>query len=98
MNRKTQPISIHATVETLLTHPAWLMRRRLPVVERDNTLSGALDYTSLQDAVGEAGGMASRDPLENLLSLAGLYWLTVAQLLNSMLGIAGSRKGDGHER
>jgi len=96
MNRKTQPVSVNAPVETLLSHPGWRKRRQLPVVERDNTLAGMLDYTSLQAAVAEAGGVVPRDPLENLLSLAGLYWLSVAQLLDSMLGLARPGKGRQH--
>lgn len=96
MSRKTQPVSMHATAETLLSHPGWATRRRLPVVERDNTLAGVLDYTFLQEAIGNTGIVRPRDPLENLLSLAGLYWLSVAQLLDSMLSIA--RPGGGERQ
>lgn len=94
MNRKTQPISTHATAGTLLSHPGWVSRRRLPVVERDNTLAGALDYGYLRDSVGDREGISSRDPLENLLSLASLYWLSMAQLLDGVLSIARPAKGE----
>ena len=93
MNRKTQPISVHAPVETLLSHPGWTTRRRLPVVERDNTLAGALDYSHLLDSLGETATVKSRDPLENILSLASLYWLTLAQILDGILSIARPEKG-----
>jgi magnesium transporter len=93
MNRKSQSVFTQASAETLLSHPGWRTRRRLPVVERDNTLVGALDYNRLHDSVGEMGTASSRDPLENLLSLAGLYWLSLAQLLDSLLSIPGSDKG-----
>jgi magnesium transporter len=94
MTRKTPSVSAHATAETLLSHPGWATRRRLPVVERDNTLVGILEYNNLRDAVGEPEVASARDPLENLLSLAGLYWLSVAQLLDSVLGTAAPDKGD----
>ncbi len=94
MSHKTQRVSVHAAAESLLSHPGWAARRRLPVVERDNTLVGVLDYTCLQEAMGETGSVERHDPLENLLSLAGLYWLSMAQLLDSVLSIAGSDKGE----
>jgi len=93
MSRKTQPIVAHATAASLLSHPGWMTRRRLPVVERDNTLLGALDYSTLQDSLSEMDTVISRDPLENLLSLAGLYWISLAQLLDSVLSIVSSDKG-----
>ena len=80
MNRKSQSVFTQASAETLLSHPGWKTRRRLPVVERDNTLVGALDYMHLCDSVDEMETTSSRDPLENMLSLAGLYWLSLAQL------------------
>ncbi|WP_172597662.1 magnesium transporter [Sulfuriflexus mobilis] len=94
MSHKTQPLSAHASAETLLSHPGWATHRRLPVVERDNTLVGVLHYSYLQDSVLETGSFSSRDPLENLLSLASLYWLSVAQLLDSLLSIARPDKGE----
>ena len=97
MNHKTQEISINAMTETLLSHPAWASSRRLPVIERDNTLAGALDFARLQESIAVGDTIATRDPLDNLLSLAGLYWLTVAQLLNSMLGKVDLRKRGGQE-
>lgn len=94
MSRKTHPISVHATASTLLTHPGWDTRRRLPVVERDDTLLGVLDYQHLRDSVGQTETINSRDPLENFLSLASLYWLSVAQLLDSVLSMTRPGEGD----
>lgn len=93
MRRKTQAISAHARLDTLLAHPGWSTRRRLPVVERDETLVGVLDYPRLQEAT-TASSDSEQDPLQNLLSLTSLYWLSVAQLLDSMLNIGGRSKGD----
>lgn len=92
MNHKTQSVSAHANTEQLLAHPGWATLYRLPVVERDNTLVGVLDYRRLQDATSERE-VTSYVPMQNLLSLAGLYWLTLAQLLDSLLGKAGPGKG-----
>lgn len=93
MSRKSQSVFTNASAETLLSHPGWKTRRRLPVVERDNTLVGTLDYNHLRDSVGETEAANTPDPLQNLLSLAGLYWLSLAQLLDSLLSIPGSDKG-----
>lgn len=93
MRRKTQSVSAHARLDALLDHPGWTTRRRLPVVERDNTLVGVLEYPQLQQATG-TGRSRAKDPLQSLFSLTSLYWLSVAQLLDSMLNIAGKGKGE----
>lgn len=95
MNRKTQALSAHATAESLLLHPGWKTRHKLPVVERDNTLVGVLDVNVLRESVDPEQAMVSRDPMENLLSLASLYWLSIAQLIDGMLSTSVRRKGDG---
>ncbi len=94
MNRKAQPVSAHTPAATLLSHPGWTSRHRLPVVERDNTLVGVLDYSHLRSSMGESETVSSRDPLENILTLASLYWLSLAQLLDSILSIARPKTGD----
>ena len=94
MSRKTQPIYAHVTAQSLLLHPGWATRRRLPVIDRDDTLLGVLHYTSLLDSAGGMDTLHARDPLENLLSLASLYWLSVAQLMDSVLSITRTDRGD----
>ena len=94
MSHKTQPLSVYAHVNTLFSHPGWMTRRKLPVVERDNTLVGVLHYRNLQDLMNETQASISRDPLDNFFSLASLYWISVAQLLDSVLNIAKSDQGD----
>ncbi len=94
MSRKTQPIYAHVTAQSLLLHPGWVTRRRLPVIDRDDTLLGVLHYTSLLDSAGGMDTLHARDPLENLLSLASLYWLSVAQLMDSVLSITRTDRGD----
>ncbi|MFW2372728.1 MAG: hypothetical protein ACN4GM_06360, partial [Gammaproteobacteria bacterium] len=94
MSRKTQPIYAHATALSLLSHPAWATRRRLPVIDRNNILLGVLHYSQLHELLGDMDSRHSRDPLENLLSLASLYWLSVAQLMDSVLSITRTDRGD----
>lgn len=94
MNRKTHRVSAFAKAETLLDHPGWVSRRSLPVVDRDNTLVGALEYSYLRESVGVTEDSASDDAMDSLLSFAGLYWLTVAQLIDSVFSIAGVKKGE----
>lgn len=84
MTSKTQPVSVHASADSLPSHPGWSSRRRLPVVERNNTLVGVLEYRQLQDVMDKAGSFSRPDPVENLLSLTHLYWISLAQLLNSI--------------
>jgi hypothetical protein len=94
MFRKTRSISAYARADKLLKHPGWTVRRRLPVVDRDNTLVGALDYRHLKDALGVNEENVPPDAVSSLLSFAGLYWLTVAQLIDSVFVIAGSGRGE----
>jgi magnesium transporter len=93
MNRKLQPLSVHVSATSAMLHPAWKTRRQLPVVERDNTLLGMLEYSSLQEMLSTKEDIVAHDPLANLISLAGLYWLSLAQLLDSLMST--SRYGRG---
>ncbi len=93
MMHKVLSISAHVDYESLLQHPGWRSHRRLPVVERDNTLVGTLHYTRLQEAVGNLNAGADINPVNGFLSLAGLYWLSLAQFLDGILSIS-SNKGD----
>ena len=64
------------------------------MVERGNALAGVLDHAIVLKAAGEAGSPAAQDPLENMLSLASLYWLSAAQLLDSLLSMTRPGKGE----
>lgn len=94
MNRKTHRISAFAEADTLLTHPGWVVRRSLPVVDRDNTLVGSIELSRLQEVYGDIEDDEKADSMETLLSFAGLYWLTVAQLIDSVFSIAASNRGE----
>ena len=92
MSRSVRSVSVHATADKLATHPGWKGRQRLPVVESDNTLVGILDYARVKEIVEREQGLTN-EPAENILSLAGLYWLSMVQLLDSLLNIAAINKG-----
>jgi len=92
MNRRPQPLAVRASAEALLSHPGWQRRRRLPVVERDNTLVGVLDYVRVLE-LAEHRDRTYPDTGGGLVSLAGLYWLSVIQLLDSLFSMAGASKG-----
>lgn len=92
MDRTIKPVSLHASAEALLSHPGWVTHKILPVVERDNTLVGLLQHSQLLEAIGEATVGELRNPLGSLLSLTGLYWLSLAQLLDNMLSFTEKEK------
>ena len=94
MSRKVYSVSARATAESLLSHPGWLTWQKLPVVDHSNKLVGVLDYKKLRASVGEYETESQRDPMDSLLSLVGLYWLSLAQLLDSVLGIGKFDKGE----
>lgn len=93
MMHKVQSISAHVDYESLLQHPGWRSHRRLPVVERDNTLVGTLHYTRLQEAVGNLDARTDINTVNGFLSLAGLYWLSLAQFLDGILSIRSDKGG-----
>ncbi len=98
MTRKTRRVSAYASAKTLLDHQGWLTRRRLPVVDRDNTLLGVLEHSRLQAAFADSGvDTESSDPVDNAMSIAGLYWLTMAQLMSSVFSISRPEKESRHE-
>ena len=92
MQRKVPILSAHASIESLLSHPGWRNRRRLAVVERDNTLVGGLEYAHLQDVAGEVAAV-EQGAMPGLFSLLGLYWMSLIQLLDSLFSLSGNRGG-----
>lgn len=91
LNRKIRPVSVYAGIDKILSHPGWVNRQRLPVVDSDNTLVGILDYGRVKGVV-DTDASVTRDPMENVLSVAIVYWLSMVQLLESLLTVATSRK------
>ncbi|WP_455201267.1 magnesium transporter MgtE N-terminal domain-containing protein [Kaarinaea lacus] len=91
MTRKVLPVSVHAGTEKILDHKGWANRLRLPVVDSENILVGILDYARVRGTV-DSDITLTRDPMENVLSLATLYWLSMMQLLESILNITAIKK------
>lgn len=77
-----------------MTHPGWNKRLNLPVVDRDNTLLGELEYNTLKQSLGEIKSLSDSDPIDTALSLFSLFWFSIGQLLDSLLSIADTKKGD----
>lgn len=89
LSRQIRTLSVNLSSDRLLTHPGWANRQRLPVLDSDNTLVGILDYSRVkQISIKES---ETQDPMENLISLASLYWLSSMQLLESLLSIKVSK-------
>ena len=87
MNSKVKKLSALADAATLVNHPGWLKHRRLPVVDRDQTLVGVLDYDAVQEANRENVYSAQPRPLENLMALGVFYWIHAAQLLVGIFSV-----------
>lgn len=94
MKRKTYSVSVHAMKEALLEHPGWKNRLSLPVVDRDNTLLGVLDYSDLKESLGDARSVTPFDPLDGLLSMMSVFWKAIGQLLDSLFSISEIKKED----
>ncbi len=90
---KTHAISVNTGTDQLLSLPAWEAHRDLPVVGKDNVLLGVLEFTRLKASTGE-NPVVQQDGLDGLLSLTGLYWLTLAKLLDGILSNERTQKGE----
>lgn len=91
MSPKLRPVSVRAGIDKILAHPGWTQRNRLPVVDTDNVLVGILDFARVKGSV-ESDMSLNRDSMGNLFSLAALFWLSMVQLLESLLNIATIKK------
>jgi Mg/Co/Ni transporter MgtE len=88
LSRQKRP---HLLISSLLLdvtdHPGWLNHRLLPVVDRNGVYMGELDYETVrkygQDVLHPEH---NREAFSSLLSLAGVYWLSVSWLLDCLLG------------
>jgi magnesium transporter len=94
MNARMQSLSARANIAALHEHPAWSKHRRLPVVDRDRTLLGVLEYSALQNTADLAKTAASPGALENLMALGVFYWIHAAQLLVGMFSVVTRGQGD----
>jgi len=78
-------------LSSALLHVGWQTHRCLPVVERDNTLVGVLEYRTLLSISGNGPGDVTRpDAVSSVLNLATLYWIAMAEILDTVLGGRGN--------
>jgi len=88
LSRKKRPaVLISSPLLDIMDHPGWLNHRLLPVVDRNGIYMGELDYETLRK-YGEdfSQPVQHREAFSSLLSLAGVYWLSVSWLLDCLLG------------
>jgi len=89
------PVVLYArsSLRSVETHPAWLSRDHLPVVDRDGVLQGVLPRSLLQDE--EHGVNPDRADAEDLAitqhALADIFWLALSPLFRGA-STTGSRK------
>ncbi len=83
-----------ASLRSVETHPAWLSRDHLPVIDRDGVLQGVLPRALLQDE--EHGVNPDRADAEDLATtqhaLADIFWLALSPLFGGA-STTRSRKG-----
>ncbi len=85
----TPPVILPAGMKltSALHHIGWQTHRCLPVVARDNTLVGVLEYRALLSITGNGQDHGTRaDAVSSMLSLASLYWIAMAEILDTVLG------------
>lgn len=93
MNRSVESVSAHTRLENLVNHPAWGKQHSLPVVDKDNSLIGILHYGRLKELRGKETD-TRQDPVETLLTITNLYWITMVELLGSVFSMRGGRRGE----
>ena len=72
-------------MQEMINHPGWISNRQLPVVDRNGVYLGELDYETIVSYQTESN--LDRKPLEpfgSMLSLAGIYWLSVSWILENV--------------
>jgi len=88
LSRQKRPtVLISSQLLDIMDHPGWLNHRLLPVVDRNGVYMGELNYESLRmygEDLSHPG--QQREAFGSLLSLAGVYWLSVSWLLDCLLG------------
>lgn len=86
MNRHAASVSVHARIKRLSSRPEWQQVRSLAVVDTDGAVIGMLHYQALLQAVAEtATEHPATDAFGSMLSIAGLYWIAIAQLVDAVI-------------
>ena len=83
MGRHAPSVSVHARINRLLSRRDWQQVHSLAVVDTDGVVIGLLHHqTLLQNAAQLTQDNPSTDAFNSLLSIAGLYWVAVAELVD----------------
>lgn len=83
--QKRPHILVTGYMQEMINHPGWISNRQLPVVDRNGVYLGELDYETVVSYQEESS--LDRKPLEpfgSMLSLAGIYWLSVSWILENL--------------
>ena len=83
--QKRPHILVTGYMQEMINHPGWISNRQLPVVDRNGVYLGELDYETIVSYQTESN--LDRKPLEpfgSMLSLAGIYWLSVSWILENL--------------
>jgi len=80
---RTPFLRTRARIAAARAHVGWQNQRRLPVVESDGTLVGAIDYrTVLEEFASAEAAPEPVDTLGGVLDLVQLYWVAMANVLS----------------
>lgn len=83
MRAGTPHLSPHATMDSIVSLPAWDTALSLPVCDRGKRLVGVLDFESVREALAASRGHASELGLNNVVvHLAQTFLVTMSGLLN----------------
>lgn len=86
MEHDSASLAVHARIKTLPSRQEWQQVRSLPVVDAEGVVIGLLDYGRLLQAVGETAlEQQASDAFASMMSIAGLYWLAIAQLIDAVI-------------
>ena len=86
MSRHAPSVSVHARISRTISRREWQRLHRLAVVDTDGDLVGILHYQALLQAAGETTlEQTTSDAFGSMLSIAGLYWIAIAELVDAVL-------------
>ncbi|MDH5444727.1 MAG: CBS domain-containing protein [Gammaproteobacteria bacterium] len=86
MSRHSPSVSVHARIKQLSSRQEWQHLHYLAVVDTEGELVGMLHYPKLLQAAGETtGDKPTTDAFGSMLSIAGLYWIAIAELVDAIM-------------
>jgi len=87
-------LSTRISLNAAAVHAGWQAFSTLPVVGKDNIFSGVLKSSTLMHVLAEArSSIDSPDALDEMFSLTKMYWIVMAELLNTVAGDIKEKRG-----